>query len=261
MIRVGIGGWSYAPWRGVFYPEDLPHAQELAYASRHVSAIEIDSTFYRTQSRESFARWRETAPAGFVFCVKAHRAAVSGRALAEAEPKIAHFLGSGVAALEDALGPILWQLPPHKRFDADEIGAFLRLLPKQTDGVRLRHALEARHESFLDERFVALLREENVACVLVDGEGRPAIADATADFVYARLRRMREDRATGYAAKALGLWAERARAWERGDTPDLPLLAAPAETRPRDVFVFMIDGAKQRAPAAAMALMKRLAQA
>jgi uncharacterized protein YecE (DUF72 family) len=172
MIRVGIGGWSYAPWRGVFYPEDLPHAQELAYASRHVTAIEINSTFYRTQSRESFARWRETAPDRFVFCVKAHRAAVSGRALAEAGEKVAHFLESGVAALADALGPILWQLPPHKRFDADEIGAFLRLLPKKKDGRRLRHALEARHESFLDEKFVALLRDENVACVFVDGEGR-----------------------------------------------------------------------------------------
>ncbi|HEY8261598.1 MAG TPA: DUF72 domain-containing protein [Methylosinus sp.] len=262
MIRVGIGGWSYAPWRGVFYPEDLPHAQELAYASRHVTAIEINSTFYRTQSRESFARWRETAPDRFVFCVKAHRAAVSGRALAEAGEKVAHFLESGVAALADALGPILWQLPPHKRFDADEIGAFLRLLPKKKDGRRLRHALEARHESFLDEKFVALLRDENVACVFVDGEGHPAIADATADFVYARLRRMRETCATGYAGKALDLWAERARAWERGDTPDLPLLAAPAEQRQRerDVFVFMIDGAKQRAPAAAMALMKRLAR-
>jgi uncharacterized protein YecE (DUF72 family) len=172
MIRVGIGGWSYAPWRGVFYPEDLPHAKELAYASRHVTAIEINSTFYRTQSRESFARWRETAPDRFVFCVKAHRAAVSGRALAEAGEKVAHFLESGVAALADALGPILWQLPPHKRFDADEIGAFLRLLPKKKDGRRLRHALEARHESFLDEKFVALLRDENVACVFVDGEGR-----------------------------------------------------------------------------------------
>lgn len=259
MIRVGIGGWNYEPWRGAFYPEELPHAQELAYASRHLTAIEINSTFYRTQSRESFAKWRATAPEGFVFSVKAHRAAVSARALAEAGEKIEHFLSSGVLALEDALGPILWQLPPHKRFDADEIGAFLKLLPRKKDGRRLRHALEIRHESFLDARFVSLLRDANVACVFVDGEDHPAIADVTADFVYARLRRTREACATGYEEKALDQWAKRARAWENGGAPaDLALLSAPAEKHRRDVFVFMIDGAKKRAPAAAMALIERL---
>lgn len=259
MIRTGIGGWSYEPWRGVFYPEGLPRREELAYASRRLASIEINATFYRTQSRRSFAQWREATPDDFVFCVKAHRAAVSAPALAEAGDRIAHFLSSGVLELGERLGPILWQLPPHKRFSAEEIGAFLTLLPKKTGGRPLRHALEVRHESFLDEAFVALLREENVAVVFVDGEDHPAIADATADFIYARLRRAREDCATGYEAKALDLWARRARSWERGETPArLPLLSAPAAKRERDVFVFMIDGAKVRAPAAAMALAERL---
>jgi uncharacterized protein YecE (DUF72 family) len=258
MIRVGVGGWSFEPWRGVFYPEGLPHAQELAYASRHVTAIEINSTFYRTQSRTSFAKWRETAPENFVFAVKAHRAIVGARDLGEAGEGIDRFLG-GIVHLGDKLGPLLWQLPPHKAFDAEEIGAFLKLLPKRANGRPLRHALEIRHESFLDARFIARLREENVAAVFVDGEDHPAIADATADFVYARLRRTREDCATGYAAKVLGLWAKRARSWESGETPaDLPLLAEPAARRARDVFVFMIDGAKVRAPAAAMALIAQL---
>jgi uncharacterized protein YecE (DUF72 family) len=259
MIRTGIGGWSYEPWRGVFYPDGLPQREELAYASRHVASIEINSTFYRTQSRQSFAQWRAATPEGFVFCVKSHRAAVSARALAEAGDKIEHFLSSGVLELGDRLGPILWQLPPHKRFHAEEIGAFLKLLPKKTDGRPLRHALEVRHESFLDETFVALLREANVAVVFVDGEDHPPIADATADFVYARLRRTREDCATGYEAEALALWAKRARSWARGETPaGLERLAKPAAKRERDVFVFMIDGAKVRAPAAAMALAERL---
>ncbi|ATQ68051.1 MULTISPECIES: DUF72 domain-containing protein [Methylosinus] len=259
MIRVGVGGWSFEPWRGVFYPEDLPHAQELAFASRQVTAIEINSTFYRTQSHASFAKWRETAPEDFIFAVKAHRAIVSARWLAEAGEKIEHFLESGVMELGDKLGPLLWQLPPHKAFDAEEIGAFLKLLPKRKSGRPLRHALEIRHESFLDAQFVALLREENVAAVFVDGEDHPAIADATADFVYARLRRTREDCATGYEPEPLALWEKRVRSWESGETPaDLPLLAEPAARRARDVFVFMIDGAKVRAPAAAMALIARL---
>jgi uncharacterized protein YecE (DUF72 family) len=259
MIRVGVGGWSFAPWRGVFYPKGLPQAQELAFASRQVTAIEINATFYRTQSPASFAQWRAAAPDDFVFAVKAHRAIVGARALAEAGDRVDHFLSSGVLELGDKLGPLLWQLPPHKRFDADEIGAFLKLLPKQRGERRLRHALEIRHESFLDARFIALLREAHVAAVFVDGEDHPPIADATADFVYARLRRTREDCATGYAATALDLWAKHARHWESGATPvDLPCLTPPAEKRPRDVFVFMIDGAKVRAPAAAMALIERL---
>ncbi|WP_159729865.1 DUF72 domain-containing protein [Methylosinus sp. Ce-a6] len=259
MIRVGIGGWSFAPWRGLFYPKGLPGAEELSYASRHVTAIEINSTFYRTQSRESFVKWREATPDDFIFSVKAHRAAVNASALAETSDRIEHFLASGVLELSDKLGPILWQLAPYKRFHAEEIAAFLKLLPKKRGARRLRHALEVRHESFLHEKFIALLREANVAAVFADSDDYPAIADATADFVYARLQRTRENCATGYEAKDLDLWAKRARAWEKGETPaDLPHLAAPAKKSARDVFVFMIAGAKQRAPAAAEALIARL---
>lgn len=259
MIRVGIGGWNFAPWRGLFYPEGLPGAKELSYASRHVTAIEINSTFYRTQSRESFVKWREATPDDFIFSVKAHRAAVNARALAETGDKIEHFLASGVLELADKLGPILWQLAPYKRFHAEEITAFLKLLPRKGGARRLRHALEVRHESFLDEKFIALLREENIAAVFADSDDYPAIADATADFVYARLQRTRENCATGYEAKDLDLWARRARAWEKGETPaDLPHFAAPAKKSARDVFVFMIAGAKRRAPAAAQALIARL---
>jgi len=259
MIRVGIGGWSFTPWRGLFYPQGLPASGELAYASRHVTAIEINATFYRTQSRESFVKWREATPDDFIFSVKAHRAAVNARALAETGDEIEHFLASGVLELAGKLGPILWQLAPHKRFDAEEIARFLKLLPKKHGAKRLRHALEVRHESFLDERFIALLRDQNTAAVFADSDDYPAIADATADFVYARLQRAHENCATGYPAEDLDRWAKRARAWETGETPaDLPHVAAPAEKTRRDVFVFMIDGAKPRAPAAAKALIARL---
>lgn len=260
MIRVGIGGWAYEPWRGTFYPSGLPHADELAYASRHLTTIEINSTFYRTQSRASFEKWRDATPDDFVFSVKAHRAAVTSRKLAEAGEKIDWSLNSGVLELGDKLGPILWQLAPFKRFDAKDLGAFLKLLPEKLGGRRLRHALEVRHESFLTEEFVALLRDNNVAVVFADSDDYPAIADVTADFVYARLQRSREGCATGYPAGDLDRWAARGRLWASGGAPDdLPYIvgkAPAAKTRP--AFIYMIDGAKVRAPAAATALIERL---
>lgn len=260
MIRVGIGGWSYDPWRGAFYPQDLPHADELAYASRRLTSIEINSTFYRTQSRASFTKWRDSTPDDFVFSVKAHRATVTSRKLAEAGEKVDWFLDSGVLELGDKLGPILWQLAPFKRFDAEDLGAFLKLLPKKRGARRLRHALEVRHESFLTERFVMLLRDHGVAVVFADSDDYPAIADTTADFIYARLQRSREDCQTGYAAADLNRWAARARLWEAGGAPDdLPYIAEkPHAADKRPVFIFMIDGAKIRAPAAAAALIERL---
>jgi uncharacterized protein YecE (DUF72 family) len=259
MIRVGIGGWTFAPWRGAFYPKGLAHAEELAYASRHVTAIEINGTFYRAQSPESFAKWRETTPESFIFAVKAHRACVSGRSLAEAGEKIGWFLDGGLLELGDKLGPILWQLGPYKRFDAEDVGAFLKLLPEKRGGRRLAHALEVRHESFLVEAFVTLARERNVAVVFADSEKYPAISDVTADFVYARLQRSREDCATGYSGRDLDRWAARARLWETGGEPDdLPRVGRAARKAKREVFAFMIDGAKRRAPAAAMALIERL---
>jgi uncharacterized protein YecE (DUF72 family) len=261
MMRIGIGGWNYEPWRGSFYPAGLPHADELGYASRRLTTIEINATFYRTQSPASFAKWRDATPEDFVFSVKAHRAAVNSRELAEAGEPIDWFLKSGVLELGEKLGPILWQLAPFKRFDPVDLGGFLRLLPERRAGRPLRHALEVRHESFLTEAFVALLREHNVAVVYADSDDYPAIADVTADFVYARLQRTTLDCETGYCAADLDRWAARARLWEQGRPPaDLPRLCAetPSGAAGRPVYIYMIDGAKVRAPAAAMALIERL---
>ncbi|HUF56524.1 MAG TPA: DUF72 domain-containing protein [Thermohalobaculum sp.] len=259
MIRVGIGGWTYKPWRGVFYPEGLKQADELRHASRQVTTIEINGTFYRTQSRASFAKWRDETPEGFVFAVKGHRAIVNKRRLAETGEAIGWFMASGVPELGRKLGPLLWQFPPTRAFDADDVAAFLDLLPREAEGRVLRHVLEVRHESFKNEAFVALARRHGVAVATVDGEDRPLLGDVTADFVYARLQRTEENVPTGYDDAALDRWAEAVRAWEAGEAPPgLPLHAEPAPREPRDVFVYMIAGAKVRAPAAATALLERL---
>jgi uncharacterized protein YecE (DUF72 family) len=260
MIRVGVGGWTYEPWRGTFYPAGLKHADELNYSSRHLTTIEINGTFYRSQSAESFRKWREATPDGFVFSVKGHRAVVNSRKLAEAAEPIDWFFKSGVLELGDKLGPILWQFAPFKKFDPDDIGGFLKLLPRKANGRMLKHVVEVRHESFLIPEFVALLREHNVAVVYADSDDYPAIADVTADFVYARLQRSREENETGYAATELDQWAGRARTWESGGTPeDLQRYdkKTAAKTK-RPVFVYIISGAKVRAPAAAMALIERI---
>ena len=259
MIRVGIGGWTYKPWRGVFYPEGLRQADELAHASRQVTTIEINGTFYRTQSPESFAKWRDETPEGFVFAVKGHRAIANKRRLAEAGEALGWFIASGVLELGPKLGPLLWQFPPTRTFDPDDVAAFLDLLPREAEGRPLRHVLEVRHESFCDPALVALAREHGVAIATVEAEDRPLLADVTADFAYARLQRTREEVPTGYDDAALDRWAAAARAWEAGESPDgLPLHADPAAKAPRDVFVYMIAGAKVRAPAAAVALLDRL---
>lgn len=260
MIRVGIGGWTYEPWRGVFYPAGLKHAEELSYASRHLTTIEINGTFYRSQSAASFKKWRDETPEDFVFAVKGHRAVVNSRKLAEAGEPVAWFFRTGVLELSEKLGPILWQFAPFKKFDAEDIGGFFRLLPRQANGRPLRHVVEVRHQSFLVPEFVALLREHNVAVVFADSDDYPAIADVTADFVYARLQRTREENATGYSAAELDEWAKRARIWEAGGTPeDLPRVDKEmAAKKERPVFVYMISGAKVRAPAAAMALIERV---
>ncbi|HZB93251.1 MAG TPA: DUF72 domain-containing protein, partial [Stellaceae bacterium] len=241
-LRVGIGGWVYPPWRGSFYPPGLPQARELAHASRNVTSIEINGTFYGSQRPESFRRWREETPEDFVFSLKAPRFATHRRVLAEAGATIERFLASGVLELGPKLGPILWQFPPTKRFEEEDFAAFLALLPRERDGRPLRHVVEIGHESFAVPGFPALLRRFGVAAALVDSERHPLIAEVTTDFLYARLRRSETDEPTGYAPEALDAWATRL----------LELAGA------RDGFVYFINGAKERAPAAAMALLERL---
>ena len=265
MIRVGIGGWTYEPWRGTFYPPGLPAKRELEHASRHLTAIEINGTFYRSQGPKSFAKWRDETPGNFVFTVKGHRAVVNAKKLAEAGEAVEWFFKSGISELGPKLGPILWQLAPFKKFDAEDLGGFLALLPKEVGGLPLRHALEVRSKSFLVPDFVALAAKHNVAIVYADSDDYPPVADSTADFVYARLQRSGADEATGYSAADLDQWANRARTWESGGVPDdLPKVieapASPGKSKPtaRQVYVFFISGAKERNPAAAQALIVRL---
>jgi uncharacterized protein YecE (DUF72 family) len=258
---VGIGGWTYPPWRGEFYPAGLAHAKELEYASRHLTAIEINGTFYRTQSPATFRKWASETPEDFVFSVKAPRFATHRRVLAEAGDSITHFLKSGVLELGNRLGPVLWQFPPSKKFDGADFRAFLQLLPPKIEQRELRHVVEVRHDSFSTPEFIALLREFGIAVVFSEHEAYPAIADLSADFVYARLQKGVDALTTGYLPQALDDWAERAKAWARGDSPsDLPCVAPvrAGKQRPRDVFLYFIHEGKLRAPAAAMALIERI---
>ena len=258
-IFVGIGGWTFAPWRGPFYPPGLPHANELAYATRQVTSIEINGTFYRTQTPASFMSWRDTAPDGFVFSVKAARGTTHLKDITEAGAAIERFLGSGVLALGDKLGAILWQFPHTKKFDPAAFAAFLKLLPPERDGRRLRHAIEARHPTFQDSAYLALLREHNVAHATIESDKHTLLGDLTADFVYARLQHNAAGAPEGYASAALDRWAERARAWAAGQpVADLPTLGEPPSSGARDCYVYFISGDKERAPSSAQALLKRL---
>jgi uncharacterized protein YecE (DUF72 family) len=260
-IRVGIGGWTFEPWRGVFYPAGLPHARELAYASERLTAIEINGTFYRTQTPATFAKWAKEVPDDFVFSVKGVRYATNRRVLAEAGESVERFLKSGVLELGDKLGPILWQFQPTKKFDADDFGAFLAVLPHKLEGQKLRHVVEVRHASFCVPEFVALLRKHSVPAVFAEHDTYPAIADPVGDFVYARLQKGEDDIDTAYPAKQLDAWATRAELWAKGGAPkDLPQVGdtAKAKANPRDVFLYFIHEGKVRAPAAAMALIERV---
>jgi uncharacterized protein YecE (DUF72 family) len=242
-IRIGIGGWTYPPWRGVFYPEKLAQKKELEFASQAMTAIEINATFYGRQSPKSWAAWEKVVPDGFQFAVKGSRYCVMKPKLCEAGEGLAGFFAQGFAVLGPKLGPILWQFAARRKFDREDIAGFLKLLPAEVDGTPLRHAIEPRHESFRDEKFFNLCREHNTAVVFEDSDDYPLIEADTADFVYARLQRMREEIPTGYDDAALDGFAKRAREWAKGG---------------RDAYIFMINGAKVRAPAAAMALQERL---
>ena len=259
-IYCGIGGWTYEPWRGVFYPKGLPHAQELAYAGERLTSIEVNGTFYGTKKPASFRKWASEVPDGFVFSLKGPRYAVNRRVLKEAGPSIQRFLESGITELGPKLGPLLWQFAPTKKFDDADFGGFLDLLPKTFGGHRLRHVVEVRSDSFKTAAFIALARKAGVAICYAEHESYPAIADVTADFVYARLQKGNEKLKAGYAPKALDQWAARAKTWAKGGEPaDLPRVdKAHAAKKPRDVFVYFIHEAKVRAPAAAMALIERL---
>lgn len=259
-IRAGIGGWTFEPWRGVFYPKGLAQAQELAYASRHLTSIEINGTFYRTQSPATFMKWAAETPDDFVFSIKGPRYAVNRRVLADAGDSIARFFDSGPTALGDKLGPLLWQFAPTKKFDEADFGAFLELLPQKRDGISLRHAIEVRHPSFCTKSFITLLRRFGMQAVFADHATYPAIPDITGDFVYLRLQKGKDSVKTGYAPKAIGTWAERAQTWAQGGIPDdlEPIAPTRIKKQPRDVFVYFIHEGKVRAPAAAQAFIKRL---
>ncbi|MBI1205512.1 MAG: DUF72 domain-containing protein [Rhodopseudomonas sp.] len=258
-IYSGVGGWTYEPWRGVFYPKGLPHTKELTYAGEHLTSIEVNGTFYGTMKPASFRKWASEVPDDFVFSLKGPRYAVNRRVLAEAGPSIQRFLESGITELGRKLGPLLWQFAPSKKFDEADFAAFLDLLPDKFDGHRLRHVVEVRNDSFKTPAFIALARKAGVAICYAEHDSYTEIADITADFVYARLQKGDEKLQAGYPPQALDAWATRARTWAQGGTPkDLPLIdKAPAGT-PRDVFIYFIHEAKVRAPAAAMALIARL---
>lgn len=259
MIRAGIGGWNFEPWRGTFFPKGTPKTKELHYASRQLSTIEVNGTFYSTFKPPTFKKWFDETPGDFVFSLKANRFAVNRKILSEAGPSIDRFLESGVSELKHKLGPILWQFMGTKKFDPADFEGFLALLPKSIDGVPLRHAIEPRHPTFQTPEFIALARKYNAAVVYAHSKTYPAIPDATSDFVYCRLQETQERVETGYTAAEIKNWAEAAKAWEAGGLPKgMTAFGKAAVKKKRDVFVYFIAGAKERNPAAAMALLKQV---
>jgi uncharacterized protein YecE (DUF72 family) len=260
-IRVGVGGWTYAPWRDNFFPEGLVQRRELEFASRRLATIEVNGTYYGAQKPATYAKWRAEVPRGFVFSAKAPMRIVQSRQLAKTGRQVEDFVG-GIAELGDTLGPLVWQFDGGPKLERASFAAFCALLPTSIGGRALRHVLDVRDPDFVDADFLALARSHGFATVFTDSPDHPSFADVTADFVYARLMRSRSRLRSGYPAKELDAWAARARDWARGGEPaDLPRIdPATPRRRARDVFIYFIAAAKERNPAAAMALTARLAK-
>lgn len=258
-IRIGVGGWTYPPWCGSFYPEGLARKRALEFAGSKLTSIEVNGTYYGSQKSGSFAKWHDETPEDFVFSLKAPRFATNRRVLAEAGASIERFLSSGLLELKNKLGPINCQFLPTKQFDPGDFEAFLKLLPASHEGHSLRHVVEVRHESFHTSRFTEMLRDHRMAAVIsVDGD-YPQIADTTADFVYVRILGTVEANPLGYGEAALGLWAARAEVWAAGGQPDgIDYVGATAAVMPQDVYLYVIGGHKARNPQAAMTLIDRL---
>jgi uncharacterized protein YecE (DUF72 family) len=244
-IRVGVGGWTFEPWRNNFYPAGLAHARELQYASRQLTAIEVNGTFYSTFKPATFQKWRDETPEGFVFSLKAHRFTTHRRQLATAAEGVERFVNSGIAELGDKLGPLLWQLMPTMAFQPEDLDAFLRLLPREVQGRPLRHVLDVRHPSFACEEFLELLARHGCTTVYTDSEKFPSIPHARCELAYLRLMRSASEVPTGYAPEAIAPWVRAAREWV-------------ASSEKNEAYVFFINGAKERAPAAAMEFLRQL---
>ncbi|HEX9078018.1 MAG TPA: DUF72 domain-containing protein [Desulfuromonadaceae bacterium] len=259
-IRIGTGGWVYEPWRGSFYPKGLARDRELHFASRKLTSIEINSTYYGLKKPENFAKWYDETPPGFVFSLKAPRGVTDQRVLARAGESIDAFFKSGVMLLREKLGPINWQFAPFRRFNPVDFEEFLDLLPKNIDGQAIRHAVEVRHESFLNPEFLSLAARFGVAVVLAADSPYPQINDLTASFVYARIMGTRETEADGYPDADLDRWANRMRRWASGTPADLPAILPGPDVRQegRDVFLYVIKGFKERNPRACAALIERV---
>lgn len=260
-IRAGMGGWTFEPWEGTFYPDRLSKKKQLEFASRQVPTIEVNGTYYSGFKPETYVKWREETPDGFVFSIKGNRFVTNRKVLADAGESMARFFGQGLEELGPKLGPIVWQFAPTKKFDHDDFEGFLKLLPASTGGLALRHALEVRHGSFAVPEFVALAEKYGAAICYAHHHDYPEFADVTADFVYARLQKGEDDNPTAYKTDELDGWVARAKRWAQGGQPDDLPLADPSrqiEKKPRDVFVYIIHEGKLRAPQGAMAFMERV---
>jgi uncharacterized protein YecE (DUF72 family) len=259
-IHVGVGGWTFEPWRGTFYPEKLPQKRELEYASQNLTSIEINGTYYGSQKPDSFRKWHDETPDDFVFSLKGSRFTTNRKELALAGESVTRFVGSGIGELKDKLGPINWQFMETKKFQPEDFEAFLKLLPESVDGRRLRHAVEVRNETFLVPDFIELARKYNVAVITAADSKFPQIADVTSDFVYLRIMGTNEKHKNGYSDAELDAWVARARVFAAGDVPDdlKCVSGVKAQKMPRDVYLYVISGYKEANPAAAMALIERL---